>query len=85
MYLQSKDQLRVALADMSQPFSKEDLEEIIHNEFFSESNPLDCELLEAVIRRKLSMEGVSFDAVTLEKERERMIYRILGEIFINKK
>ncbi len=75
-----KAALMEALADTDQLFTKGELEEIIHNEFFNDDNPLDTDLVDAAVTRMLLLEGITLDETVLQQERERMIYGVLRRI-----
>ncbi|MBQ8618159.1 MAG: hypothetical protein IJ418_11730, partial [Clostridia bacterium] len=53
----------------------------IHREFFEDKNPLDAGIVDAAVARLLLLDGVELNANTLQRERERMIYGVLKEIF----
>ncbi len=75
-----KEALKSALADMDWEFSKDELSNIIENEFFNDENELDTALVDLAIARTLLLDGVSLDEATLQQERERMIYGVLKRI-----
>lgn len=80
-----KAALLEALADTDHPFTKDELEEIINREFFNDDNPLDADLVDAAVTRLLLLEGSALDEMTLQQERERMIYGVLKKILKPKK
>lgn len=77
---QDKASLLNALTDTDRPFTRDELESVIHIEFFNDENPLDSDLVDAAISRIMLLEGKVPNADTMQKEREQMIYRILKEI-----
>jgi len=62
-----------------------DVRQGINNEFFNDGNPLDADLVDAVITRMLLLEGRTLDEAVLQQERERMIYGVLKKILRVKK
>lgn len=62
-------------------FSQAELDAIIHNEFFNETQPMDSDIVDAALTRRMQLNGIAFDDVSIQKERERMIYSVLKEIF----
>lgn len=83
--LDDKAGIRSIIADMDWEFSRDELQCIIHNEFFNDANPLDTGLVDAAIARLMLMDGIDLNADTLQRERERMIYGILKDIFNQQK
>lgn len=75
-----KDELRTMLADKYWTFTAEELDVIIHNEFFNDANPLDIELVDLVITRVLLLKGMQPNDDLLQKEREKMISEVLREL-----
>ena len=75
-----KAALLEALADTDHSFTKDELEEVINNEFFNDDNPLDTDLVDASVTRMLLLEGTTLDETVLQQERKRMIYGILRKI-----
>lgn len=80
-----KAALLEALADTDHPFTKNELEEIINNEFFNDDNPLDTDLVDAVVARMLLLEGTTLDEAVMQQGRERMIYGMLKKMLKPKK
>ena len=80
-----KASIRKMIPDMKWEFSRAELQEIIHREFFDDENPLDAGLVDAAIARLLILDGIDLQADTLQRERERIIYGILKEILREKK
>lgn len=78
--LTDKSAIRKIMSDMEWEFTRAELQEIIHREFFEDENPLDAGLVDAAIARLLILDGIDLNADTLQRERERMIYGILKEI-----
>lgn len=83
--LTDKAAIRAIMADTEWEFTRAELQEIIHREFFEDENPLDAGLVDAAIARLLILDGIDLNADTLQRERERMIYGILKEILHPKK
>ena len=79
--LNDKAGLRSIIADTDWEFTRDELQQIIHNEFFLDENPLDAGLVDVAIARLMLMEGIDLTADAIQQERERMIYGILHEIF----
>ena len=75
-----KGELRAMLADKSWSFTAEELDAIIHNEFFNDANPLDIELVDLVVTRTLLLKGIQPNDDLLQKEREKMISEVLREL-----
>ena len=75
-----KASLLKALADADHPFTKDELEAIINNEFFNDDNQLDTGLVDAAVMRMLLLDGIELNEATLQQERERMIYGVLKRI-----
>lgn len=80
-----KDELQAMLADKDWSFTAEELDAIIHNEFFNDANPLDIELVDLVITRVLLLKGMQPNDDLLQKEREKMISEVLRELLKRKK
>lgn len=78
--VKDKAEMRGMLADSDWAFSKDELEALIHNEFFNDANPLDMELVDMVVTRMLLFEGIQPDADTLQKAREEMISGVLRKL-----
>lgn len=72
--------LRQQIADVDCLFDRAELHSIIRNEFFNDENKLDSGLVDAAIARLLLLDGIDLNAETLQRERERMIYRIIKDI-----
>ena len=68
------------LNDASLSFTEAELDAIIHDEFFK-AQSLDSDIIDAALTRRMQLNGIAFDEVSIQKERERMIYDILKEIF----
>ncbi len=83
--VQDKDELRTMLTDKNWSFTAEELDAIIHNEFFNDANPLDIELVDLVITRALLLKGMQPNDDLLQKEREEMISEVLRELLKRKK
>lgn len=83
--VQDKDELRTMLTDKNWSFTKEELDAIIHNEFFNDANPLDIELVDLVVTRTLLLKGIQPNDDLLQKEREKMISEVLRELLKLKK
>lgn len=69
------------LNDSSHAFSQAELDAIIHDEFFNEAQPMDSDIVDAALTRRMQLNGIAFDDLSVQKERERMIYEVLKEIF----
>jgi len=82
--LTDKASIRKMIPDMKWEFSRAELQEIIHREFFDDENPLDAGLVDAAIARLLILDGIDLQADTLQRERERIVYGILKEILQTK-
>lgn len=76
----NKGKLLEALADESQIFTKEELAEIIHNQFFNDESTLDLELVDAVLIRIMLLDGIKVTSDSLQSNREQMIRQVLKEI-----
>lgn len=83
--LTDKAAIRAIIADIEWEFTRAELQEIIHREFFEDENPLDAGLVDTAVARLLLMDGIELNADTLQREREKMIYGVLNEIFKRKK
>lgn len=79
--LTDKAAIRAIIADIEWEFTRAELQKIIHWEFFEDENPLDTELVDAAAARLLLLDGVKLNVDTLQREREKMIYGVLKEIF----
>ena len=79
--LADKAAIRAIIADTEWEFTRAELQEIIHREFFEDKNPLDAGIVDAAVARLLLLDGVELNANTLQRERERMICGVLKEIF----
>ena len=80
MKIEDKAALAQALADQAHPFSREKLEEIIQNEFFNYDNPLDIDIVDAVLARLMLLDGIPLNEETLQRQREEMIYGVFKKI-----
>lgn len=78
--LTDKVAIRKIIPDMEWEFTRAELQEIIHREFFEDANPMDAGLVDAAIARLLILDGIELNADTLQRERERIVYGILKEI-----
>lgn len=76
----NRNDLFKRLNDAGQSFTEAELDAIIHSEFFK-AQALDSEIVDAALTRRMQLSRISLDAVSIQKERERMIYEILKEIF----
>ncbi len=83
--LADKLAIRAIIADTEWEFTRAELQEIIHREFFEDENPLDAGLVDAAIARQLILDDIDLNADTLQRERERMVCCILNKIFNAKK
>lgn len=79
--LTDKAAIRAIIADTEWEFTRAELQKIIHREFFEDENSLDTGLVDAAVARLLLLDGVELNADTLQREREKMIYGVLKEIF----
>ena len=79
--IKEKAALKAALEDVSRSFDKDELDRIIHEEFFNEEAPFCSEIVDAAIRRRLLMDGIALDDDTMQRKREQLIYGVLKEIF----
>lgn len=76
-----KDTLREMLIDMSVSFTENELTVILQNEFFNDVNPMDADLVDAVVVRRLRMRGIVLDDEAVQQERKRMITEVFRQIF----
>ena len=76
-----KAAIRAIIADTEWEFTRAELQQISHREFFEDENPLDAGLVDTAVARLLLMDGIELNANTLQREREKMIYDVLKEIF----
>lgn len=83
--LTDKGAIREIVPDMEWEFSRTELQEIIHREFFEDENPMDACLVDAAIARLLILDGIEISADSLQRERERIICGVLKEILQTKK
>lgn len=80
MKIEDKAALAQALADQGRSFSREELEEIIQNEFFNDDNPLDIDIVDAALARLMLLDGIPLNDETLQRQREEMIYGVFKKI-----
>lgn len=80
MKIEDKAALAQALADQRHSFSREELEEIIQNEFFNDDNPLDIDIVDAALARLMLLDGIPLNDETLQRQREEMIYGVFKKI-----
>ena len=80
MKIEDKAALAQTLADQAHPFSREKLEEIIQNEFFNDDNPLDIDIVDAVLARLMLLDGIPLNEESLQRQREEMIYGVFKKI-----
>ena len=80
MKIEDKAALAQTLADQAHPFSREKLEEIIQNEFFNDDNPLDIDIVDAVLARLMLLDGIPLNEKSLQRQREEMIYGVFKKI-----
>jgi len=80
MKIEDKAMLAQALADQAHSFSREELEEIIQNEFFNDDNPLDIDIVDATLARLMLLDGIPLNDETLQRQREEMIYGVFKKI-----
>ena len=78
--ISSQTELLKALEDTDREFSRDELTRIINNQFFNDELPLDVDVVDAAVVRMLLLDGVTLNEMTLQRERERMIYGILKNI-----
>ena len=76
-----KKALLQKLNDPVHAFSQAELDAIIHDEFFNDAQPMDSDIVDAALTRRMQLNGIAFDELSVQKERERMIYDVLKEIF----
>jgi len=79
--LNNKQALREIIANTDWEFTRSELEQIIHNEFFNDDNPLDAGLVDVAVARLLLLDGIELNEDAMQRERERMIYGVLKQIF----
>ena len=80
MKIEDKAALAQALTDQAHSFSREKLEEIIQNEFFNDDNPLDIDIVDAVLARLMLLDGIPLNEESLQRQREEMIYGVFKKI-----
>ena len=80
MKIEDKAALAQTLADQGRSFSREELEEIIQNEFFNDDNPLDIDIVDAALARLMLLDGIPLNEVSLQRQREEMIYGVFKKI-----
>lgn len=80
MKIEDKAMLAQSLADQAHSFSREELEEIIQNEFFNDDNPLDIDIVDAALARLMLLDGIPLNDETLQRQREEMIYGVFKKI-----
>ena len=80
MKTEDKATLAQALANQGYSFSREELEEIIQNEFFNDDNPLDIDIVDAALARLMLLDGIPLNDETLQRQREEMIYGVFKKI-----
>ena len=68
------------LGDTDRMFSKDELTDIISDQFFNDATPLDVELVDAVLARMLLLDGVRLDEASMQHQRESIIYGVLKRI-----
>ena len=79
--MNSKKVLLQRLLDTDESFTVGELDEIIYNEFFNSSQPMDSDVVDAALSRRMQLNGIVLDDLSVQKERERMIYEVLKEVF----
>ena len=72
--------LMQALEDTDRTFSKDELTDIINDQFFNDATPLDAELVDAAIARMLLLDGVALDEASMQRQRKSVIYGVLKRI-----
>lgn len=75
-----KECLLERLGDIGQPFSEEELTQIIRNEFFNDNNPLSTEIVDAALLRTMLLDGEPISKESLQTRRESMIKGVFREI-----
>ena len=65
--LADKAAIRAIIADTEWEFTRAELQEIIHREFFEDKNPLDAGIVDAAVARLLLLDGVELNANTLQR------------------
>ena len=75
-----KEELMQSLNDERKAFTKEDLAQIIRNEFFNDDNPLSDETVDAALKRSMLLDGETITEESLQKRREGMIKDVFREI-----
>lgn len=80
MKIEDKAALAQALADQGRSFNREELEDIIQNEFFNDDNPLDIDIVDAALARLMLLDGIPLNDETLQRQREEMIYGVFKKI-----
>lgn len=80
--VQRKEELKSMLVDPNWAFTADELDAIIHNEFFNDANPLDTQLVDLAVTRMLLLKGIQPSATILQNEREKIITAVLQELLI---
>lgn len=80
MKIENKAVLAQALADQTHSFNREELEEIVQNEFFNDDNPLEIDIVDAALARLILLDGIPLNEKTLQRQREEMIYGVFKKI-----
>ena len=80
MKIEDKATLAQALADQRRSFNREELEDIIQNEFFNDDNPLDIDIVDAALARLMLLDGIPLNDESLQRQREEMIYGVFKKI-----
>ena len=79
--MSDKEVLLQKLQNANESFTVGELDEIIYNEFFNSSQPMDSDVVDAALSRRMQLNGIVLDDLSVQKERERMIYEVLKEVF----
>lgn len=72
--------LLTALNDVNQSFTKEELARVIRNEFFNDDKKLDSEVVDAALKRIMSLDGEAINEQTLQTRRETMMKDVFREL-----
>lgn len=75
-----KVKLLAALNDENWVFTKEELERIIHDEFFIDENQMNMEVIDAALARIMKLNGEEINGTTLHANREKMMRKVFAEI-----
>lgn len=69
-----------ALTNDNMIFTVKQLEQIIHDEFFCDDNPLDTQVVDAALTRIMHLDKEEVTGESLQAKREKMMRRVFAEI-----